>query len=71
MPDTHRCPRRGCRVTVPNHLFACRAHWYALSKPTRDLIWATSHLPVFDEERQAAFRAADEDWEPAAGGGSP
>jgi hypothetical protein len=48
---------------VPNHLFACRNDWYALTKPTRDLIWATAHLPVMDPERRNAFRAADEDWE--------
>jgi hypothetical protein len=60
---THTCPRRGCTRVVPTHLFACRDDWYALSKPTRDLIWATAYLTPFDPERQAAFRAADEDWE--------
>jgi hypothetical protein len=63
MTDTHRCPRRGCTRTVPNHLFACQGDWYALAKATRDLIWATAHLPVMDPERRAAFRAADADWE--------
>jgi hypothetical protein len=49
-------------MTVPNHLFACRNHWYALSLPTRNLIYATAHLPVMDPERRNAFRAADKDW---------
>lgn len=63
MTDTHRCPRRGCQRTVPNSMYACHNDWYALSKPTRDLIWATAHLPVFDPERRAAFRAAEQDWQ--------
>jgi hypothetical protein len=66
MSDTHRCPRPGCPRTVPNRLFACRVDWYALSKPTRDLIWATAHLPVLDPERRAAFRAAEQDWRRAS-----
>lgn len=48
---------------VPNHLYACRDHWFQLSKPVRHLIWATAHLPVMDPARRAAFRAADADWE--------
>jgi hypothetical protein len=58
----HRCPRRGCPRQVPDRMYACRNDWFALSKPTRDLIWATAHLPVMDPERRAAFRAADADW---------
>lgn len=70
MSGAHTCPRKGCQVTVPNHLFACRSDWFALSKATRDLIWATAHLPVMDPERRNAFRAADADWEACDGGGS-
>jgi hypothetical protein len=44
-------------------MFACRNDWYALTKATRDLIWATAHLAVFDPERRNAFRAAEADWE--------
>lgn len=61
----HVCPRQGCDVTVPNRLFACRPDWWDLSKDTRDRIWDTAHLSPAHPERQAAFRAADEDWGPA------
>jgi len=59
---SHRCPRQGCQRVVPNRLFACRTDWYALSKPTRDLIYATAGLPPVHPERREVFRLADEDW---------
>jgi hypothetical protein len=71
MSETHTCPRRGCARTVSNHLFACRNDWFALSKLTRDLIWATAHLSVLDPERRAAFRAADADWDAKTADSAP
>jgi hypothetical protein len=60
--DTHHtCPRSGCTRQVPDHMFACRNDWYALSKPVRDAIWATSGKG-FTRERIDAIKAAREDW---------
>lgn len=36
----HRCPKNGCNRRVPRAQFACREHWYQVSKPTRDAIYA-------------------------------
>jgi hypothetical protein len=33
------CPFHGCVQTLPDYLFACKAHWFTLSPEERDCIW--------------------------------
>jgi hypothetical protein len=35
-----KCPFNGCNQRVPLHRFGCRSHWFSLSKPERNEIWA-------------------------------
>jgi hypothetical protein len=37
----HACPWPDCGRTVPNELWGCRPHWYALPKPIRQRIWSS------------------------------
>jgi hypothetical protein len=55
------CPRQGCKVKIPDALFACRDHWFALSPSVRAAIYATNGKGV-TRERIAAIKAAREDW---------
>lgn len=41
MAATHTCPYPGCETQVDQRHLACRPHWYALSKATRDRVWDT------------------------------
>lgn len=34
------CPFAGCEVTLPDHLFSCKTHWWHLSRPERAQIHA-------------------------------
>lgn len=62
----HHCPRHGCTVTVPDHMFACRSHWFSLPKPIRDEIWrAYRDQGVGSPELTAAHLSALEHWEQA------
>jgi hypothetical protein len=36
---THHCHAHGCNRSVPPRMFACREHWFALSKEMQDAIW--------------------------------
>jgi len=36
---SHNCHAYECKVRVPQKMFMCRAHWFALSKHDRNLIW--------------------------------
>lgn len=36
----HTCHARGCDVQVPPRMFMCTPHWYMLTKPERDSLWA-------------------------------
>lgn len=62
MPGTHKCPKRGCAVVVPNARYACLPHWRELSSGTQQAIRATARRHVLHPDRRAAFRSADEDW---------
>lgn len=61
-PRTHRCPRRGCQVKVPDARFACPPCWAKLSPAAQAAIRITATLPVLHRDRRAAFRMADESW---------
>lgn len=41
MPSTHKCPKTGCDVQVPQNMLACRTHWFDLPRPLRQAIKAT------------------------------
>lgn len=58
----HRCPKRGCRVQLQESIFSCKPHWYDLSEPVRDAIWATKNLGLVHPDRQAAIKSAREEW---------
>lgn len=64
----HKCPRKGCEVKVPDHLFACRPDWFALSYGTRRAIWATAGLHPTEPSRYRAIMAAIAEWEALGGG---
>lgn len=34
------CPFQDCGAMLPDNLFACRKHWYAISGPDRKIIHA-------------------------------
>lgn len=36
---THECPKNGCKARVSRSQFACRRHWYEVSKETRQAIY--------------------------------
>lgn len=58
----HKCPHRSCAEEVPNRLFSCRAHWFALSYRARMAITNSASRPVLDPVRLTAIRAAGEEW---------
>jgi hypothetical protein len=60
---SHTCPRRGCRVVVPDHLFACRQDWFALSRPVQAAIYATAGQHLANRDRIDAIKAAREEWQ--------
>jgi hypothetical protein len=38
--STHRCPGPACEAQVPADQLACRRHWFQVSQPKRDEVWA-------------------------------
>ncbi|HEY7007315.1 MAG TPA: hypothetical protein VH395_00155 [Jatrophihabitantaceae bacterium] len=36
---SHQCPGPGCTARVPQHMLACRRHWYQVSRATRARVW--------------------------------
>lgn len=59
---SHRCPAKDCTLVIRDDLLACRPHWYQLSKPVREAIYATVGLPTLHPDRRAALAAAMEEW---------
>jgi hypothetical protein len=59
---THRCPKRGCPVAVPDHLFACLRHWFQIDPLVRNAIYATKNLPLSDPHRWEIVQQARESW---------
>jgi hypothetical protein len=55
------CPHPDCQQQISRHLFACRTHWFQLSKPVRDAIYATASRGV-TRERIDAVKAAMQEW---------
>ncbi len=61
-PGFHRCPAPECQLQVPNRMFACRGHWFQLTKPVQDAIYATASKGLLHPERRAAISSAMEEW---------
>jgi hypothetical protein len=59
---SHRCPAPGCQIIVKSAMLACKPHWFQLSKPVREAIWATVGKSTLDPDRRAALTAAMEEW---------
>ena len=34
------CPFKGCGRTLPDTIFACRTHWFMMSKADQAMIWS-------------------------------
>jgi hypothetical protein len=58
--DTHECPYPGCTRAVRRSMLACRAHWYTVSKPTRDAVWAAYTGGSQLEHARAVHQATEE-----------
>lgn len=50
---THLCPHPQCARQVPNHMFACGPHWYALNRGIRNRIWAAYRSGDIDAHAEA------------------
>lgn len=60
---THRCPAGSCDIRVPDNLFACRVHWFMLSRPVQLEIYRTAEgLSLLHPMRIAAINAAKAEW---------
>lgn len=35
-----QCPAPNCKILIPQSLFACRSHWFSISKEVRTEIYA-------------------------------
>jgi hypothetical protein len=63
----NRCARPGCIATVPTHILACRADWYALPAELRRAVgraWRRL-LDVLDTDDVDAYRVAGAEHEAA------
>jgi hypothetical protein len=52
---SHTCHAHGCATVVPPRLFACRRHWFALSKNIRDAIWR-EYRPGQENDKEPSLR---------------
>jgi hypothetical protein len=55
------CPHPECQQRISRRLFACRTHWFQLSRPVRAAIYATVGQQG-SRERIDAVKAAMEEW---------
>jgi hypothetical protein len=58
---TTACPHPDCQQRISRRLFACRTHWFQLSRPVRAAIYTTVGQ-LGTRERQDAVKAAMEEW---------
>ena len=59
------CPHPECQQRISRRLFACRTHWFQLSRPVRAAIYATANPHrISSRERIDAVKAAMEEWSP-------
>lgn len=59
-PPTHVCPYPGCDLDIGHADLACAPHWYTVSKPTRDRVWAAYRNGTRAEHVAAIQDAIDE-----------
>lgn len=60
--ERHLCPRRGCKVDVPNTMFCCTDDWHSLSLALRAEISRTRTLSVLTPTRRLLFEQARDEW---------
>lgn len=63
---SHVCPAPTCTKRVPDHQLACRVHWYALPRSTRNAIWAAyepgQNAATMSSDYRAALDEATRHW---------
>jgi len=57
---SHPCPKEGCPKVVPGEMFACRDHWFQISKRVRANIWASYRSCDVDAHAAATAEAIEE-----------
>ena len=50
----HTCHAIGCKKPVPPEMFACRVHWFSLTKTLQADIWATYRTGQCDDMNPSA-----------------
>lgn len=62
----HKCPHPKCNKRIPDHLLACRPHWFQLSYPVRKAIWDNytpgQSMATTSPAYMVALRAAETEW---------
>lgn len=53
------CPATGCPQKVPNHMFACRTHWFQLPRDLRSAIWTAWRKRDLDAHAVATADAVE------------
>jgi hypothetical protein len=56
-----KCPFNNCAKPIPESMFACRGHWYSLSKPERDRVWSAYNAYVEDKIGVEELRAIQQE----------
>jgi hypothetical protein len=57
----HQCPGPNCNRRVPQHMLACRTHWFSVPAPLRAKVWSAAYRAgPGSEEHTAACVAAIE-----------
>lgn len=54
---THECPAPDCDRLVPQIMYACPQHWFALPKGIRDEIWRAYRREPLSDAHLAAMAA--------------
>lgn len=61
---THTCPHPNCNKQVPDHLYACRPHWYSLPTDIRhNILEAYRLFGVPSTPLREAHRRAEQHWD--------
>lgn len=59
---SHQCPAPECRKNVPDHMLACRVHWWQLPAPLRARINEEYRLAGESLELRVLHQEAIEVW---------
>lgn len=55
---THDCPGPECAAQVPQHMLACRRHWFQVPRKIRMRVWDAYHDQPNGTEHTQAMREA-------------